>query len=75
MASDDSRSLSPMNPAVTSAVIKGSALLPLLLDGQVEETLKQKEGEQSWKILTGLAPAFGWAYDRGFFDENEEGDY
>ncbi len=38
------------------------------------ETIKQRENEQAWRVLGGLAKAFGWAFDRGFFDEDEEYD-
>ncbi len=36
------------------------------------ETIKQRENEQAWRVLGGLAKAFGWAFDRGFFDEEED---
>ncbi len=38
------------------------------------ETIKQRENDQAWRVLGGLAKAFGWAFDRGFFDEDEEYD-
>ncbi len=42
------------------------------LQRQRGEVIKQKESEQAWRVLTGLAKAFGWAYDRGLFDEDEQ---
>ncbi len=36
------------------------------------ETIKQRENEQAWRVLGGLAKAYGWAFDRGFFDEDDD---
>ena len=37
-----------------------------------ETIIKQRENEQAWRVLEGLAKAYGWAFDRGFFDEDDD---
>lgn len=37
-----------------------------------QERLGLKKEQMAWKRLEGIAKALGWAYDRGFFDEDDD---
>ncbi len=37
-----------------------------------QEHLGLKKDELQWNQLAGIAKAFGWAFDRGFFAEDDE---